>query len=79
MHLNLKNLIKSLFRTIRFLSLNPMGWVTTALLASVIYIGNLPVPVINAEDYVSANLAEYKALNKSMDLEADRFYNDYHA
>ena len=79
LRLSLKNLIKWVFGTIRFLFLNPMGWVTMTLLVSVIYVENLSVSVINAQDYVSANLAEYKALNKAMDEEADRFYNDYHA
>ena len=79
LRLSFKNLIKWVFGTIRFLFLNPMGWVTMALLVSVIYVENLSVSVINAQDYVSANLAEYKALNKAMDEEADRFYNDYHA
>ena len=75
----LTNLLSAIVRTVKFLLFNPGGWAVSALLTGIVYIGNLPIPVINAEDYVSANLAEYKALNKAMDLESDRFYNDYHA
>ena len=75
----LTNLLSAIVRTVKFLLFNPAGWAVLALLTGIVYIGNLPIPVISAEDYVSANLAEYKALNKAMDLETDRFYNDYHA
>ena len=55
----LTNLLSAIVRTVKFLLFNPAGWAVLALLTGIVYIGNLPIPVISAEDYVSANLAEY--------------------
>ena len=72
----LKNTIRSVINAVCLLLINPLGWLILALVLGMIYI---PTPVINAEEYVSANPAEYRALNKAMDKESDRFFNDYHA
>ena len=74
----MSNFKGTVFRIIKFLFVNPLGRAVLVALIFLTYIGNIPTPVINAEEYVSSNLAEYRALNKAMDLEADRFYNDYH-
>ena len=75
----LSNLKGTVFKIVKFLFLNPIGRAVLAALILLTYIGNFPTPVINAEEYVSSNLAEYRALNKAMDKESDRFFNDYHA
>ena len=74
-----KNTASVAVRSLRFLVMNPAGWFVNALLIGIVYIEQIPTPIVNADDYVSANLAEYRALNKVMDEEADRFFNDYHA
>ena len=75
----LLNLKRTFIKIMRFIFINPAGRAVLAALILLTYIGNFPTPVINAEEYVSSNLAEYRALNKAMDKESDRFFNDYHA
>ena len=75
----LSNLKGTVFKIVKFLFLNPIGRAVLAALILLTYIGNFPTPVINAEEYVSSNLAEYRVLNKAMDKESDRFFNDFHA
>ena len=69
----LKNTIRSVINAVCFLLINPLGWLTLALVLGMIYIGELPTPVINAKEYVSANLAEYRARSRTMDKESDHF------
>ena len=49
---SLANLLSTIARTVKFLLFNPAGWAVLALLIGTVYIENLPIPVINAEDCV---------------------------